>query len=236
MRWPIALFLLLPCAAHAQTDTYWAIPIQAPAVAIRAEADTISTVLVRVSEEDALLVRDVDSTWVWAHYRDGRQGYMPRSIVRPLSTLPDTTAARWMRRTFAEQERLGRLIDERYLAGDKIGTQLAGHDLNDHDFAHSAALSLFSLYFCRTGDTTLMRAMMASVAANPGSASEEPPYRLTLALDCRPAEFKRTLATLGKVDQEIVRAATSDGLWLRFDEQDPEQVKQREALMKLLGQ
>jgi hypothetical protein len=233
MRFLIALIVLLPCTALAQTDTYWAIPIHAPAVPIRAETDTISTVLVRVSEEDALLVRDVDSAWVWAHYRDGRQGYMPRTIVRPLTTLPDTTAARWLHRTFAEQERLGRSIQDRYLAGDKIGTQLAGHDLNDHDFAHSAALSLFSLYFCRTGDTTLMRAMMASVAANAGSASEEPPYRLTLALECRPAEFKRTLASLESDDHGVVFEATLNGLWLRFDENNPDEVRQREALLKV---
>jgi hypothetical protein len=234
MRCLIALPLLCCCAALAQTDTYWAIPIQAPAVAIRANADTISTVLVRVSEEDALLVRDVDSAWVWAQYRDGRQGYMPRTIVRPLTTLPDTTAARWMRMTFAEQERLGRLINERYLAGDKIGTQLAGHDLNDHEYAHNAALSLLTPYFCRTGDITLLRAMMVSIAANVGSASEEPPYRLTLALECRPAEFKRTLASLESDDRGVVVEATSNGIWLRFDEKDPDEVRQREALLKVL--
>lgn len=236
MRWYLALVVLLPFATLAQPETYWAIPIYAPAVAIRAEADTTATVLVRVSEEDALLARDVDSTWVWAQYRDGRQGYMPRAIVRPLTALPDTTAALWMRMTFAEQERLGRLFSERYLAGDTIGAQLAGHDLNDHDFPHNAALSLVAPYFCRTGDTTLLRAMMGSIGANPGSASEEPPYRLSCALECRPAEFKQTLAALESDDRGVVLGATSNGLWLRFDEQDREQVKQRETLLKVLGE
>lgn len=236
MRLSFAFVVLLPFATLAQTETYWAIPIYAPAVAIRAEADTTSTVWVRVSEEDALLVRDVDSTWVWAQYHDGRQGYMSRATVRPVSTLPDTTAARWLHRTFAEQERLGRLFSERYLAGDTIGAQVAVHDLNDHDFPHSAALSLLTPYFCRTGDTTLLRAMMGSIAANPGSANEEPPYRLSCALECRPAEFKHTLASLESDDRSVVLGATSNGLWLRFDEQDREQMKPREMLLKVLGE
>jgi hypothetical protein len=55
-----------------------------------------------------------------------------------------------------------------------------------------------------------------------------------LALECRPAEFKRTLASLESDDHGVVVEATSNGLWLRFDENNPDEVRQREALLKVL--
>lgn len=234
MRWLILASIILRCHAFAQSDHFWAIPVTGPPIAVHRDADTLAAVVARVTSDDVLLVHDGIAGWYWVQDRQGRQGYMARSAVRPLTGFDDKEAARWMKRVFEDVERLGRQLNERFLAGDSLGAQASGRTLNDLDYEHNAALSLFTSYFCRTGDTTLLRAMMESIAANSGSASEEPPYRLTLALECRPAEFKQTLATLDSSDAGVVIEAASNGLWLRFDENDPEQVKQREALMKRL--
>jgi hypothetical protein len=234
MRWLVILSFLLNCRSFAQSDHFWAIPAQGASRSIYRSTDTTSAVVASITSDDVLLVRPENSTWYWAQDANGRQGFMQRSHVRPLTELDDQSAVRWMHKVFEEEERLGRQINERFLAGDSVGTQAAGGALNDLDYERNAALSLFITYFCRTGDKALLLAMMKSVAANSGSASEDPPYGLTLALECRPAEFKRTLASMDSGDAGVVIEATSNGLWLRYDEKDPEQVKQREALMTRL--
>lgn len=234
MRWSVAFTALLSCGAHAQSGSFWAIPVPGPAVEIREEPDTTSAVLVRVTADDPLLVRTEGTNWYWAQDARGKQGYLPRSVVRPMTELSDSNAVHWMHTVFQEEARLGRLILERYSADDSLGTQAAGRALGDHEYERNAALALFTPYFCRTGNTSLLRSMMESVAANPGSASEEPPYRLTLALECRPTEFKRALASMDNQAAHEVRNATQNGLWLRFNEADPVQVKQRDALQHTL--
>jgi len=234
MRWLILSSILLNWEVVAQSDHFWAIPTQGASRSVYRSADTTSTVVARITSDDILLVRSENATWYWVQDANGRQGYMQRSIVRPLTELDDEAAVRWMHKVFEEEERLGRQINERFLAGDSLGTQATGRALNEHEYERNAALSLFTPYYCRTGDTALLRSVMKSIAANSGSASEEPPYRLTLALECRPTEFKRALSTIDSRDAGVVIEAASNGLWLRFDEKDLEQVKQREALMKRL--
>lgn len=232
MRWLVALASLLTCEVMAQTHHCWAIPMQA--ATIYSKADTTSVDVVQVTSDDVLLVRYEGTSWCWAQDRMGRQGYLQRSLVRPLTEISDSAAVRWMQNVFKKQETFGRNLDERVLARDSIGTMAAGRAVDDHEYERNAALSIFTSYYCRTGDRSLLRAMMLAVAANSGSASEEPPYRLTLALECRPDEFKRTLATLDVKYAEVVSGATSTALWMRFDEKVPEQQKQRDALLKLL--
>ena len=81
---------------------------------------------------------------------------------------------------------------------------------------------------------TVLHLLMFAIGANPGSASEGPPYRLTLALECRPDAFKQALATMDSADATVVIEATSDGLMMRFDEKDPAEVQRREALPRTL--
>lgn len=232
MRWLMALTHLLTCEVIAQSDHFWAIPTKA--TTIHSKADSSSSDVAQVTPDDVLLMRFEGKSWCWAQDRMGHTGYMHRSVVRPLTELDDKAAVRWMQKVFEEEERLGRQINERFLAGDSLGTQATGRVLNDHEYERNAALSLFTPYYCRTGDTALLRSVMKAIAANFGSASEEPPYRLTLALECRPSDFKRALSSIDSRDAGVVIEAASNGLWLRFDEGDPEQVKQREALMKRL--
>lgn len=231
MRWLIILTSLITSEASAQNSAFWAMPTQS--TALYTMPDPESGVVTQVTSDEVLMVSD-DGPWCMAWDRMGRHGYVHRSFVRPIEELSDSAAIQWMQNVFKKQESLGRQLDERFHAKDSLGTMAAGRAIDDHDYEHNAALSLFTPYYCRTGDAALLRSVMKSIAANSGSASEEPPYRLTLALECRPAEFKRTLASMDSSAAGVVIEATSSGLWLRFNEQDPEQVKQREALMKTL--
>lgn len=234
MRWLIISSILLNCHVLAQADQFWAIPVPGPPIAVHRDADTSSTVVADVTSDDVLIARDDPSGWYWVQDRQGRQGFLASSAVRPLTGLGDKEAARWMKKIFEEVERLGRQLNDRFFAGDSLAAQATGRALNDLDYDYNAALSLFTSYFCRTGDLALLLAMMESVAANSGSASEEPPYRLTLAMECRPVEFKRALTSMDTSDAGVVVEATSNGLWLRFDENNPDEVRQREALLKVL--
>jgi hypothetical protein len=230
MRCLIVLAMLVNCEVIAQSDPFWAIPVQGPPTTLYRTADSSSVVVARITSDDVLLVRCEGADWCWAQDRQGRQGYVHRSVVLPLTEFDDKSAARWMGKVFQEEERLGHTLDDRFAAGDSIGAQGAGRALNDHEYERNAALCLFTPYFCRTGDIALLRLLMWAIA----SASEEPPYRLTLALECRPDAFKQALATMDSVDATVVIEATSDGLWMRFDEKDPEEVKRREALLRTL--
>jgi hypothetical protein len=234
MRCLIVLAMLVNCEVIAQSDPFWAIPIQGPPTPIYRTADSSSVVVVRITSDDVLLVRCEGAGWCRAEDRQGRQGYVPRSVVLPLTELDDKAAARWMGKIFQEEERLGRALNERVAAGDSLATMAAGRALNDLDYERNAALSLFTPYFCRTGDIGLLHLLMFAIGANPGSASEGPPYRLTLALECRPDAFKQALATMDSADATVVIEATSDGLMMRFDEKDPAEVQRREALLRTL--
>jgi hypothetical protein len=234
MRCLIVLAMLVTCEVIAQSDPFWAIPVQGPTTLLYRTADSASVVVARITGDDVLLVRCEGAGWCRAEDRQGRQGYVLRSAVLPLTELDDKAAARWTGKIFQEEERLGRTLNERFAAGDSLATMAAGRALNDHEYAWNAALSLFTPYFYRTGDIALLRSLMSAIAANPGSASEEPPYRLTLALECRPDAFKQALATMDSVDATVVIEATSNGLWMRFDEKYPAEVQRRESLMKTL--
>jgi hypothetical protein len=234
MRCLIVLAMLMNCEVIAQSDPFWAIPVQGPPIPLYRTADRASVVVARITSDDVLLVRSEGAGWCRAEDHLGRQGYVPRSVVLPLTELDDKAAARWIGKVFQEEERLGRTLNERFAAGDSLGNMAAVRALNDHEYAWNAALSLFTPYFCRTGDIALLRLLMWAIASNPGSASEEPPYRLTLALECRSDAFKQALATMDSVDATVVIEATSDGLWMRFDEKDPAEVQRREALLRTL--
>jgi hypothetical protein len=234
MRCLIALAMLVNYEVIAQSDPFWTIPVQGPPTLLYRTADSASVVVARITGDDVLLVRCEGAGWCRAEDRQGRQGYVLRSAVLPLTEFDDKSAVRWMGKIFQEEERLGRALDERFAAGDSLGAQGAGRALNDLDYERNAALSLFTPYFCRTGDIALLHLLMLAIASNPGSASEEPPYRLTLALECRPDAFKQALSTMDSVDAIVVIEATSDGLWMRFDEKDPAEVQRREALLRTL--
>jgi hypothetical protein len=135
---------------------------------------------------------------------------------------------------FERERYLGQGLSAMYMK-DPLALQSYGDSLNRHDLIYVAALSLFKPYFCRTADEQLLRVMMRSVTANPGSASEETPIKLAECLRCQPVGFKKVLRSLKSDEQTVLVEATMGGLWLTFNEQDSNQQAERDKLIKALN-
>lgn len=230
-----ALCVIVSCGpflGSAQQVPAWALPRE-PVTLFRA-ADTTSARIGRLTADDVLLVQQDTNAWCRVQDRHGREGFVRSSSIEQLSRLGQKAQGKWMSAVFREEARLGRALIGHLQAHDSLGLMDSERALNDHDAHYTAALSMFSAYFCRTADQRALYQLMESVAVNSGSASEEPPYRLTLALQCRSDVFKQVLGVMDSRDAGVVIEATANGIWMMFDDKDPAQRAQRDALLLLL--
>lgn len=234
MRCLVALFVLANFGLSAQTDPFWAITNSSTIVEIHRTSDSASAVVARVTRDNVLLVRCEEGPWCWAQDQIGNQGYVRHAEVVALTALDDSSAITWMMTVFARERQLGEGINWYDLNYNTTKQQAYGDSLNNHDLIYVAALSLFETSYCRLPNDTLLLELMHAVAANPGSASEEPPAKLAKALQCHPDEFKKVVKMLEPSKQELVLAATTNGLWLSFDQHDPTSVAERDRLILLL--
>ena len=219
----------------AQSPYRWALPKDTvQPTALFARADVLAGIVSRIDPWDAFFPRCDTSGWCWGQEERGTPGYLSRDALLFLDELPDSALAAWMLRVFAEEKRLGKELTRAWEQGDSLRQQEIGAIANDHDMTHIAALAMFRDYFCRSGDQTIMRALMENIAANPGSANEMLPTTLVSGLSCRErvvlSMFKRFRAD----DRAIIEAALSAGIGISFNERDPVEKAEQERLRRLL--
>lgn len=236
MRWLVVLTLLMTQEVMAQSDLIWAIPAPGPQRTMYRSADSTSSKVMLLTSNDVLLIRYDGTDWCWAQDQLGHHGYMRCGDALALSELNDITATEWMRRIFQRQQQLGEGIKWYDPHANQTTQQAYGDSLNRHDLVYVAALSLFKQKYCKAANDVLLLDMMLSVAANPGSASEEPPEKLAAAFQCHPADFKKALKRLSPEERDVVLESTTTGLLLTFDEHDPAELTKRDGLIKALNE
>lgn len=229
----LARLLLFGLALHARAFTC---PAQGSGYALAREGavlyqhGTEAPIVARLAVDAVLAVECDTGLWCSAQDRFARHGYLPSTAFRRTYTLDSVAVRSWMEGIFHQRTTIGRTFMERYLAHDSLGMRAWRDSSDANELPYAAAMERFTPHYCATGDEALLRLFFTTILADRGSAAEEPTYRLVDALECRPDDFHRLLATLPPADAAFLVRATGDGIGLQY----PEGELRYGQLMKLL--
>ena len=168
------------------------------------------------------------SDWWNVNTIHDKSGFVHKSRIQLIEALPDSSKQAMFFSVFQGQKRLADDYRKKWqsrhkdsLAFRKAVRNAEGH--NEEKFA--PLLETFTAYFCKTGDTSLLKQLFATMWAYCGSADERPSYAVGDAFVCKTDLTAALLRRLTGEKKAYIAEAIEWGLLNHFDMNEEEKSK-----------
>lgn len=188
-------------------------------------ADRQSKIVGVLYTEDFFRCRPSDGDWwlITALKNDstGRRltGYVHKSRIQWIDSLDRETRRLLLTGIFTKHRDLATQFHIAHSAADKAAYKTSRVALEAyHEQFYGPAISTLPLYFCQTGDTSLLQLFFSAMIADAGSADEMPSFAIASCYICRPDMVLRQVKLItNPQDRERLYSEIDWGLQFHFD-------------------
>ncbi len=141
------------------------------------------------------------------------EGYIHKSRIKLIETLPDTSKRALLLSVFQTQKDLAEKFTKAWKSKDSLAYRTTSRNAENHnDNRYTPLLETFTAYFCKTGDRSLLEQLFMTMWAYSGSADERPSYAVGDAFVCKTDLVASLLGQLPKEQRIFIADAIEWGL------------------------
>jgi hypothetical protein len=145
-------------------------------------------------------------------------GYVHKSRIQLIESLTNVSMRALLLSVFRQHKDLAERFKEALRTNDSIAYQNTRRKFEEHhEMRYAPLLEFFTIYFCETGDTLLLRKLLLTMWADHGTADESPSFAVGDAFVCKPKTFADVLRVLPTEQKAFILDSIDWGLLNRYD-------------------